>query len=102
LGVKSTTRVVEVPELLVGEAAPNRRRAARLAAAGHAGVDHGAIVGPVTGRLHDNVAGESEVIAQSEELRLARVARGVLALGNVRELGPGAEDVAMRVDAAAR
>ena len=42
------------------------------------------------------------MIAQSEELRFARVAGGVLALGRVGELGPRAENVAMRVDGSRR
>ena len=42
------------------------------------------------------------MVAQREELRLARVAGRVLALGRVRELRAGAEHVAMRVDAARR
>src|SRR5208282_1265353 len=66
------------------------------------GVDHRAVVGAVAGRLNDDVAGKAQVIAEREELRLARVAGRVLALGRVREFGAGAEHVAMRIGAARR
>ncbi len=42
------------------------------------------------------------MVAQREELSLAGVAGRVFALGRVRELGAGAEHVAMRVDRAGR
>src|SRR6185312_3024323 len=61
-------------------------------------VDHRAVVGAVTGRLHDHVAGEAEMIAEREQLRLAGVAGGVFALGRIREPGPRPEHMAMRVD----
>ena len=77
-------------------------RLARLAARVHERVDHRAVVGAVAGGLHDDVAREAEVVAQCEELRLAGVARRVLALGRERELRARAEHVAMRIDAARR
>src|SRR5690606_9995857 len=54
----------------------------------------------VAGGLHDDVAVEAEVVAQREELRGRRVARGVLALRGIGELRPGPEHVAVRVDGA--
>src|SRR6202035_2148263 len=82
----------------VGHVAPDGRDAARSALARKQGVDHRAVVGAMTGRLHDHVAIESEVITQREQLRLARVARVVFALGRIRKLGPRPEHMAMRVD----
>ena len=49
-----------------------------------------------------DVAREAEVVAQREQLRLARVARGVLPLGRVRKLRARAEHVAVRVHRAGR
>src|SRR5208282_2601231 len=59
-------------------------------------------VGAVARRLDDDVARKAEMIAQGKQLRLARVARRVLALGRIRKLGAWPEHVAMRVDAAER
>ena len=59
---------------------------ARPATGGLDGVDHGAVVRAVAGCLHDDVAADAQVVAEGEKLLLARVARGVLALGREREL----------------
>ena len=95
-------RLVQIDELAVGNVAADGCHAARPAVARAARVGHRAVVGAVAGGLHDDVAREAEVIAQREELRLARVARGVLSLGRVWKLGAGAEHVAVRVDRARR
>ena len=92
--------LVEPLQFVIGDASPNGRDAPRPAAARQERVDHGAIVGAVAGRLNDDVAGETQMIAQREQFRLAGVAGRVFALGRVRELGPRSEHVAMRVDAA--
>ena len=47
--------------------------------------------------LDHDVAGKAELVAQGEELGLAGIAGRVLALGRERELGTGAEHVAMRI-----
>src|SRR5262249_3741838 len=73
---------------------------AGLAAAGAAGIDHCAIVGAVTRRLNDDIAGKAKVVAKREQLGLARVAGGVLALGRVGKHVARPENVAMRVDTA--
>ena len=93
---------MEPLQFFVGDIPPDGRDAARFAAARETRVDHRAVVGAVAGRLHNDVAGKAEVIAQGEQLRLARVAWRVLALGGIGEFGPRAEHVAMRVDAAGR
>ena len=66
--------------------APDGGDAARLAAGRLERIDHRAVVGAVAGGLHDDVAREAEVVAQREQLLLARVAGRVLALGRVGEL----------------
>ena len=111
-GVKSTSRLtklkrtprtparVQLLQLAIGDAALHGGHAARAAVRRAAGIDHRAVVGAVAGGLHDHVAREAEVVAQREQLRLAGVARRVLALGRVRKLLAGAEHVAVRVDAA--
>ena len=48
--------VMERLKLVVRNAAPHGRHAARAPAARNARVDHGAVVGAVAGRLHDHVA----------------------------------------------
>ena len=72
------------------------------AAGGADGVDHRPVVGAVAGGLDDDVAADSEVVAQREELLLARVAGRVLALGREGELVARPEDVAVGVDRAGR
>ena len=62
------------------------RHAARPAAGRLERIDERAIVAAVAGRLHDHVPGETEVIAQREQLLLRRVAGRVLPLGRVGEL----------------
>ena len=52
-------RAVEPLQFVVAHVAPDRRDAARLAAARQAGVDHRAIVGAMAGRLHDDVTREA-------------------------------------------
>ena len=113
-GVKSTRRLTKLkrtprtpascrsPQLAVGDAAADGGHAARPAAARAARVGHRAVVRAVAGGLHDDVAREAEVVAQREQLRLARVAGGVLPLGRVRELRARAEHVAVRVHRAGR
>ncbi len=80
------------------DAGPDRGDPARHAGRGPQRVDHGPVVGAVAGGLDDDVAGETEVVAQREQLVLRGVARGVLALGGEGELGRGTEDVAVGVD----
>ena len=94
--------LVQVAQLTIGDAAADGRDAARAAAAGAARVGHRAVVGAVAGGLHDDVAREAQVIAQREQLRLARVAGRVLPLGREGKLRPGTEHVAMRVHGAGR
>ena len=85
----------------VAHVAPDGRDSARSALAREQRVDHRAVVGAMTRRLHDDVAIEAETVAKREQLRLAGVARGVFALGRVRELGPRPKHMAMRVDGSA-
>ena len=95
-------RLMKPLQFCVGHVAPDGRDAARFAVARKQGVDHRAVVGAVTGRLHDHVAIEAEMVAQREQLRLAGVARGVFALGRIRKLGARPEHMAMRVDGSGR
>ncbi len=60
------------------------------------------VVGSVAGRLYDDVAADPQTVAQREELVLARITRGVLAFRRERELGGGAEDMAVGVDRSGR
>ncbi len=62
---------VQALQLVVADAALDGGHAARLAAAGQAGIDHRAVVGAVAGGLHDHVARKAEVVAQREQLLLA-------------------------------
>ena len=57
------TGLVKPLQFRVAHLAPDGRDAARLAPARTQGVDHGAVVGAVAGRLHDHVAGKAEMIA---------------------------------------
>ncbi len=93
--------LVQALQFGVGHVPPHGRDSTRPAVARKQSVDHRAVVGAMTGRLHDDVAVESEAIAQREQLRLAGVAGGVFAFGRVGELGPRSEHMAMRVDGAA-
>jgi hypothetical protein len=63
-------------------------------------IDHSAIIGAVTGRLHDDIAGETEMIAQGKELGPRRIAGRILTLGRVREFDARTKDMTMRVDRA--
>jgi len=91
---------VQVLKFAIGDAAPDRGNAARLAAAVDAGIGHRAVVGAVAGGLHDHVARKTQVVAQGVELGFRSVAWRVLALGRKRKLLAGAEDMAVRIDAA--
>ncbi len=93
---------IELAELLVGEISGHSRDAARAAVRRPQRIDHRAIVGAVTRRLHDHVALEAEIVAQLPELLLRRVARRVLALRRIWKLVARTEDVTMRVDRAGR
>ena len=50
-------------EFAVGDAASDGRDAARPAPARAQGVDHGAVVGAVAGRLDDDIARKTEMVA---------------------------------------
>jgi len=65
-------------------------------------IDHRAVVGAVTGRLHDDVARETQMIAQRKQLLLRRIAGRVFALRHIGKFGAGAEHMAMRIDGAGR
>ena len=65
-------------------------------------IHHRTIVGAVTGRLHDDVAREAEVIAQGKELFLRGITRRVFARLRKGEFGRGPENVAMRIHRARR
>ena len=91
-------RLMQPLQFRVGHLAPHGGDATRPAVAGKQGVDHGAIVGAVAGRLHDDVAIETEMVAQREQLRLAGVAGRVFALGRVGELSARPEHMAMGVN----
>ena len=95
-------RLVELAQLGVGDVRPDGRDAACPAAGRPHGVDHRAVVRAVAGGLDDDVAADPEVVAQREQLLLAGVARGVLALRREGELVARPEDVAVRVDRADR
>ena len=113
-GVKSTrrrTKLKRVPRTPAAwsasssasrHVAPYRGDAARPAAGVDERVDERAVVVAVTGRLHDDVALEPEVVAQREQLFLRGVAGRVLALGRIGERRARPEHVAMRVHRAGR
>jgi hypothetical protein len=54
----------------------------------------------VAGRLHDDVAGKAEMVAQRVELLARGVAGRIFAFGRVRIFAARSEHVAMRVDGA--
>jgi hypothetical protein len=53
-------------QLGIADVSPDRRNAARLAIGMLERIDHRAVVGAVTGGLHDDVAREAEMIAQGK------------------------------------
>jgi len=61
-------------------------------------VEHGAVVGPVTGGLDDDVLVDAQVVAKRVELVLAGVTRCVLAFLGEWEDVARAEDVTVGVD----
>jgi hypothetical protein len=65
-------------------------------------IDHRAVVGAMTGRLHDDVARKTEMVAQRKQLLLRRIAGRVFALRHIGKFGAGAEHMAMCVDGAGR
>jgi len=91
---------IELGELCIGRGRSDRRDAAGTIAGGAQRIDDSAVVGAVTGRLHEHIALEAEVIAQRPELLLRRIARCVLALGCEREALAGTEHVTVRINAA--
>ena len=92
--------LVELAQLGVTDIRSDGRDAAGPAVGRAHGVDHRPVVRAVARGLDDHVAAHAEVVAEGEELVLARVARRVLALGCEGERGAGPEHVAVRVDRA--
>src|SRR6516164_8339326 len=65
-------------------------------------VDHRAVIGAMAGRLHDHIPRESKMITQRVKLPPGCVAGRVFALRCIRILRARTEDMAMRVNGAAR
>ena len=89
-------------KLGIADAALDGGDPARLASGMNERVDHRAVVGAVTRRLHDHVARDAEMVAQRVELMLRRIARRVFPLRRVRKLRARTEHMAMRVNGAGR
>ena len=60
------TGVVQRLQLAIGDVAPDGGDATRFAGAAPDRIDHRAVIGAVTGGLHDHVAAEAEMVAQRE------------------------------------
>ena len=61
-------RLMQALQFRVGHVAPDGRDSARSALARKQGVDHRAVVGAMTSRLHDDVAIEAETVAQERTI----------------------------------
>lgn len=93
---------MERVQFLVGHRALDGRHAARLAVGAPKGIDQGAVIGAMAGGLDDDIALETEEVAQGEELLPRRVARRIFTLRREGEDIARPEDVAMGIDRAFR
>src|SRR5690606_18664094 len=75
---------------------------ARKAARRFQRIDQRIVILAVAGGLHDDIAGEAEIVAQPEQRLLRRIAGRVFPLRRVREEMRRAENMAMRIDRAGR
>src|SRR3954447_16246162 len=89
--------VMHRTKLGVADAALYGRDTAGLAIGVHERVYHRAIVGAMTGGLHDDVSRKTKVVAQGEQLLLGSIAGSVFALRRIWKLRARTEHVTMRV-----
>jgi len=82
----------------IADVAPHRGDATRHAVRMNERIDEGAVVGAVAGCLDDDVAGETEPVAQREQLLARGIAGRVFALGREREALAGTENMTMGID----
>src|SRR5690606_23863507 len=96
----ANARRIHLFELVVADILPHDGNAARKAARRFQRIDQRIVILAVAGGLHDDVAGEAEIVAQPEQLLLRRIAGRVFPLRRVREEMRRAENMAMRIDRA--
>ena len=64
----TNTGLVHRLQLNISDVASNGRNATRTTTTVLESIQHGPIVGAMTGRLHDHIAGDAQMVAQREEL----------------------------------